>query len=70
MKIKKNIKNQLHFIYDKYGCVETFMFTPKPKSKRKALLTISSGKNKIDLNGHQINTLRKVLNVAEKLSSN
>lgn len=69
MKIKENTKNRSHFIYDKYGALETFMFTPKLKSKRRTSLTICSGNNKIDLNGHQINILRRVLNTAKKLSS-
>lgn len=69
MKIKTNTKNSTHFIYDKYGSLEAYMFTPKFKSKRKTLLTICSGKNKIDLNGRHVNILRRVLKAAEKLSS-
>ena len=67
--IKNNRHNRTHFVYDKYGNVETFITTPHKKSKRATRLTIRSGKTRIDLNGRQVSVLRKVLGKAFTLSN-
>ncbi len=69
MTIRKNTKNRTHFVYDRYGSVETFISTPVKKSKRKTLLTIRSGKTRLDLNGRQVLTLKRLLYKADQLSS-
>lgn len=69
IKVKHNRHKRTHFVYDRYGAVETFMTTPYNKSKRATRLTVRSGKNRVDLNGRQVATLRALLRKASQLSS-
>jgi len=69
IKVKHNRHKRTHFVYDKYGTVETFITTPYNKSKRGTRLTVRCGENRVDLNGRQVATLRAVLRKATQLSS-
>lgn len=69
IRVKHNRGNRTHFVYDKYGSVETFISTPYKKSKQATQLTVRSGKNRVDLNGRQVATLRKLLAKAAQLSN-
>lgn len=67
---RKNKKNRTAFVYDSYGNVETFISKSFKNAKQGSRLTIRDGDNRVDLNGHQINLLKKVLNKASRLASN
>lgn len=69
MIIKNNKKNRTHFVYDKYGTVETFISSPYKNAKRGTRLTVRQGSTRLDLNGRQVRTLTNVLIKAMKLSS-
>jgi|TARA_R110000868_G_scaffold20318_1_gene86176 hypothetical protein len=69
MIIKNNKSNRTHYVYAKYGKVETFISTPHKNAKRGTRLTVRSGAIRLDLNGRQVRTLAAVLNKARQLSS-
>lgn len=69
MIIKNNKKNRTHYVYAKYGTVETFISTPHKNVRRGTKLTVRAGKTRVDLNGRQVKTLAAVLNTALTLSS-
>lgn len=69
MVVKHNKNNRTHFVYNKYGTVESFISTPFKNARKATKLTIRSGKTRLDLNGRQVRALRQVLAKAESLSS-
>lgn len=64
MYIRKNQKNKTNFVGHNTTGVELYLSTPFKGAKKASRLTVRSGKTRLDLNGRQINALRKVLETA------
>jgi hypothetical protein len=61
MKIKNTQDNRSYLITNTHRGFDVTYLTSLPRSKRaKKLTLIVNGKSKLELNGHQINTLRRV----------
>jgi hypothetical protein len=61
MYTRRNTKNKTNFVGTQTSGVELYLSTPFPKAKKAARLTVRTGDARIDLNGRQINALRKLL---------
>lgn len=64
MYIRKNQRNKTNFVGHNTTGVELYLSTPFKGAKKASRLTVRSGKTRLDLNGRQINALRKVLETA------
>jgi len=69
MQVIKNDRKKSVFVRADYGNVATYINQSYAGSKGRNRLTIKSDDVRIDLNGHQINTLRKVLTKATRLAA-
>jgi len=69
MVIKKNRSDRSNFVFDKYGTTEVLMTTPVKGAHQHTLLTIRDGKNRMQLTGHQVRLLRKVIAASNDLSA-
>lgn len=69
MIVRKNKNKQTSFIYNKVGDVEAYIATPYKHVKKATVLTVRKGKTKIDLNGRQIASLRRVLAKSEQIKN-
>ena len=66
---RKNKSNRTAFVYDSYAGVEAFVSKSFRGANQRNQLTLRDGDTRIDLNGRQINTLRRVLNTATRLAA-
>ena len=63
MYTRKNARNKTKFVGSNTAGVEFYLSTPLPGAKKASRLTVRNGAIRLDLNGRQINALRKVLAV-------
>ena len=62
---RKNAKNKTAYVYNKVQDIETFISVPFTGVKNVGTqLTVRDGATRIDLNGRQVASLRKVLDTA------
>jgi hypothetical protein len=66
---RKNNKNRTAFVYDVSAGLETFISQSFKNAKQGNRLTIRDGDVRIDLNGRQISTLKKVLATSSRLAA-
>ncbi len=66
---RKNKKNRTAFVYDSDGAVESFMSQSFKNARQGSRLTIRSQNGRIDLNGRQIKTLKRVLSTVNRLAA-
>ena len=69
MQVIKNDRKKSVFVRADYGNVATYISQAYAGSKGKNRLTIKTDDARIDLNGHQINVLKKVLAQATRLAA-
>jgi len=69
MQVIKNDRKKNVFVRADYGNVATYISQAYAGSKGKNRLTIKTDDARIDLNGHQINVLKKVLAQATRLAA-
>jgi len=69
MQVIKNDRKKSVFVRADYGNVATYISQAYAGSKGKNRLTIKTDDARIDLNGHQINVLKKVLSQATRLAA-
>jgi len=69
MQVIKNDRKKSVFVRADYGNVATYISQAYTGSKGRNRLTIKDGDTRIDLNGHQINTLKRVLSKATSLAA-
>lgn len=69
MQVIKNDRKKSVFVRADYGNVATYISQAYAGSKGKNRLTIKTDDARIDLNGHQINVLKKVLTKATSLAA-
>jgi hypothetical protein len=69
MQVIKNDKKKNVFVRADYGDVATYISQAYAGSKGRNRLTIKTADTRIDLNGHQINALKKVLSKANSLAA-
>ncbi len=66
---RKNKKNRTAFVYDSDGAVESFMSQTYKNARQGSQLTIRSQNGRVDLNGRQIKSLKRVLYTANRLAA-
>lgn len=61
MYTRKNARNKTKFVGSNNSGVEFYLSTPLAGAKKASRLTLRNGEIRLDLNGRQINALRRVL---------
>ena len=69
MFVSKNKKNRTYSVGQRGEDLKVYYSVSFPRAKRRSKLTIDVNNKRIDLTGHQVRTLRSILNRGEELRS-
>lgn len=69
MFVSRNRKNRTYFVGQRGEEMKVYYSVSFPRAKRRSQLTIKLNNKRVDLTGHQVRTLRSILNRGEELRS-